>query len=1712
MAPAADEPGFQSQQPPSQQNFSMSARVALPKDRRPATQAEATVPQEGLDPLLDMDKHPDALRRSFEHHFAGVRKATGLDAQHLRDHKQHVFGAGVLAFTGPTSVQSVVRISDDANDRSNPRTLVPEHMARLRESINKGKHDWDKPVVVEAPHALLSKKMKADLKKTPTFQRVLESPYLTLNNVSDEEIRISNEVTYGRVDGAPPHEFLADEEILERRNQLHQLRLSRPMCRLINGNHRIHVCIERAQLLYGPLLEEVTSLQKRVFRDGEKEFEQELKDKAALLREVADQQTWHVLVIADNAPESLKLALMTNYDTDPQMGAVSGEAVWMIAAGIEAAFNRRRIPFPNESRGETLDRVHNELEDRRKKRQLTLKLDEGQDDGAQATEEDEGLASPKIKGKRGKGSKKGKKSKKGKSASTPRTGVVGGAAGKEMWHRVITEPVMMEMLLSTKACLLAYTPQLMGTTYVNTLLHLGSGILAAEFWLSVETLLKIANASNPAYLAKADDFLLANQQILPGGYPRAVGHWEALRSISHSIPLGLAAYTTRAADKFGEFWGESFPTAEENDTDLLDRKWDSPTTLVSSRSALDAWGRWIVKQDLKNETYRRLGTAARLLARLPTWPSVAADASIPRDINYTLYYFPRATLPSKQIIAQWVRIAGTLDSGASGAFELLEFAVDPIHHMWSTGSGDPSTKCRSNWYGSGRGTFFILMLYFQAEHFGCIEARLSEVSQALLITPSTHEHADVWAVVLKRRAEVFSPFPQFNFFTSVHTLYLVCMGSGDVHRAMLYANRVINPAHTLNGAKATKRNPHIDGLKISFGAAKGTGFKPTLEAIEMLELDLTGTGATTVEGLLVAMKKAKGDLRKYIKEASPDSSALRTLLAKHPALRIISDEFWFSAAIIWWGLGWDNSSAQRQGHTAGVIMGWGLLHDAYQNIVLAPLSYHRRAWPLIRAAEAACGAISATPWWIGQLEEHVLRAERIQFLNDLAEGREWVDNEASVAGSGDEHEDYISWLEPSDHVKLPPAAGDSEVEPEPGNDAATGVGTAEEARKTERLDGSKDDLAGAQTKAAKPGASKPRTGSRSAKAGQTIKSKETISDSGSEAKKTPAAAVEKGRDHSASWSIQDTNVDEEQELAEPEPGPSPLKGKKKSGWPTQDDTELNYEAEEPYEDYNDLRFMLGAGQEDYKLIAHPSEVIHGTSQRQIIQSFHPHPFTLTGWISAQLLPGYIGQLIAARAEFQNTDDGALFDGLLRAETQMYSYLAHVLQTRRGFRHDICIQIGSMLDGSSPLESLLDRLAPTLYLLKITFIKNVAIKIMQVTGIPYSIALTEAVWMASDDGLFGADQFSWDRTTGCVYAELLACFPKDWQPSVPEGGRILIGQLAGDDRLREAWAKVPNLTHVALGQGATELQALEGGVIAGAVLGFSALAAHQPNGRIVLLDYGEHGRGHIVNGRNQADAFRRLGTGDGQHTLPQELGFRMSRWTARYTQQPSTSFLSTGRIFSNDFKIPKVNKAERLLLKTELNKISEKFHKHWKNVKLEEFDDHTRMLRYFKQEFPTYQVSIPPLGSIRWLDTPDPVAGSSQHAVPSQASQENSEGSNRTILRRRPGKGPATQNSVSSSVRHFPSAQPQPPRSAISSKSGGTKFPSSAPNHRRQRDSSSDEGSSPPRRSEHEEPSQDLQRGVKRNRDRGSTMESKTSVESRGKSKQVRRDSHESQQL
>lgn len=403
------------------------------------------------------------IRRRFQHMFNEDRQPFGVNTQLLRQYTDFVLGCGNLGFVGANSIYSIVRISDDPNDRGNPRGIVLSHKDKIRRSIDQDKHDWEKPVMASVDPSLIDDAMKTRLKQVHPFTPGSAPYFLRLNNMTEEEQTILYELTWERVKDAPSHVFLTAEEIEARKTRLDELRLNRPMCKLLNGNHRIHACIDRAKDMYEPLRQNLISLMRRFWADGDKSVRVEMEYAAKELEKMAHQHTWQVLVVAgtysclmiitcslnsciDNAPPQLKHALMRNYESDPQMGEDVAEANWMTAIAFEASLARWRERCPNETRAEIMDRAHLD-------RVANAKGKGAQDDSVEVN-----------------GATKG---------------------GTENWVRALNEPFLLEMVLDTRVSRFSYVTALPQRPTV-AMCQPASGAMGGRFWLAVRTLIKVS--------------------------------------------------------------------------------------------------------------------------------------------------------------------------------------------------------------------------------------------------------------------------------------------------------------------------------------------------------------------------------------------------------------------------------------------------------------------------------------------------------------------------------------------------------------------------------------------------------------------------------------------------------------------------------------------------------------------------------------------------------------------------------------------------------------------------------------------------------------------------------------------------------------------------------------------------------------------------------------------------------------------------------------------------------------------------------------------------------------------------------------------------------------------------------------------------------------------------------------------------------------------
>lgn len=247
---------------------------------------------------MDILNNPGALWRIFEHNSKSVRHPHGMDYALLKMYQQHVLGCGRVSFGTPNHVRGVMMVTEDANDRGNPRAIVPSHKDDIRRSVDADKHDYMYPIIVAVPRRLLDPDMIQRLAESPPFQRFSFPPLLRLNNTTEEEDKLEYEIACERVHGAPDDQFLTRKEVNDRKVRLRRLRSGRELCRLVNGNHRTHVCMERATELLEPVRRELIELQRLFWVEKDESVKEEMLDKAAQLKLMMADHSWQVLVIA----------------------------------------------------------------------------------------------------------------------------------------------------------------------------------------------------------------------------------------------------------------------------------------------------------------------------------------------------------------------------------------------------------------------------------------------------------------------------------------------------------------------------------------------------------------------------------------------------------------------------------------------------------------------------------------------------------------------------------------------------------------------------------------------------------------------------------------------------------------------------------------------------------------------------------------------------------------------------------------------------------------------------------------------------------------------------------------------------------------------------------------------------------------------------------------------------------------------------------------------------------------------------------------------------------------------------------------------------------------------------------------------------------------------------------------------------------------------
>ncbi|KAG9093174.1 hypothetical protein FRC06_011643 [Ceratobasidium sp. 370] len=590
-------------------------------------------------------------------------------------------GCATLRFAGIGTVEGVVNLSDDPNERDNPRELLGSHVSVLADVFKAGnKRDLQSPIRIMLPRELISDALAAQMREVNIHDPSTKIPRLVLEReTAEREDRLEREL-WLQSDGKV---LLGTDDLTQRMLELRQLREDRPRATLLNGNHRIAAM--RAACV--PLYQEQRDILRRQ-RAGEPT--DELTERVNRMTEQLRHASYVVEVFDNKAPPHVVAWLSQNEEDRPNLAPRSGEKLWQLTRHQEGWASRMV------ERGEAVDRTDalNKLYSVKDMGGRLDKLDE---------RELEWAATIDVRPRSAKEQKK--------------DGELSSSACREL----MGHPVLNDMVLDVWAASLLFNVR-MHKSHVQAMKKDGGGAaFAVHFWLSARVFIKIFNvAGGEKGLAAAEGFLERAKHvgITAEGHEGAVEHWEALHANEQKCPVplqqvaeaDLSAYETILKDELKRVSVDG--ARNDVETTTLGYDYESDEFVLAVRNV---YTRWAAKIAAKNTPHARLAAASlRLYAVLPRWRVGCKDNR----------FFPAAVLPTRSRYASIEKhVAGAQDSAGLCMLELL---MERWSLPWTYGAIGVSTSRNSGrWSDRMRGPHRIVRYCMEATELGCRSARLS---------------------------------------------------------------------------------------------------------------------------------------------------------------------------------------------------------------------------------------------------------------------------------------------------------------------------------------------------------------------------------------------------------------------------------------------------------------------------------------------------------------------------------------------------------------------------------------------------------------------------------------------------------------------------------------------------------------------------------------------------------------------------------------------------------------------------------------------------------------------------------------------------------------------------------------------------------------------------------------------------------------------------
>ncbi|KAG8728284.1 hypothetical protein FRC10_005096, partial [Ceratobasidium sp. 414] len=572
------------------------------------------------------------------------------EARRAKEISEWRIGCATLRFAGIGTVEGVVKLSDDPNERDNPRELQGSHVSVLAEVFKAGgKKDLQSPIRITVPRHLISDALARQMRDVNVHDPSTKIPRLVLEReTAHREDELEREI-WLESDGKV---LLGTDDLAKRVLELRELREERQRATLLNGNHRI-AAMRTACV---PLFQEQRDIIRRL-RAGESA--EELTERVNRLTEQVRHANYVVEVFdgerlravfayrtltvgSDKAPQYIVSWLSQNEEDRPNLAPRSGEKLWQLTRHQEA-WARLMV-----ERGEAVDRA-----------EALDKLYSVKDMGARfdklSQKEMEWAAAIDVR--------------PGQGDDARRDGELSQKACREL----MGHPLLNDMVLDTWAASLLYNARLnMG--HVQAMKKDGGGAcFAIHFWMGAKILIKTGDTSTDVsdaqifnvaggerHLAAAETFLerLKDARIPVEGREDAVAHWEALHSREQNSPAplqqlveaDLTSFETVLKDEFKR-GGLNDPDRDDQDTTSLGHRYESDEFVSAVRNM---YTRFAARFDTKKTPHGRLVAASlRLYALLPRWAVGCGDNR----------FFPAAILPTKsRYAAIEKRVDGAQDS------------------------------------------------------------------------------------------------------------------------------------------------------------------------------------------------------------------------------------------------------------------------------------------------------------------------------------------------------------------------------------------------------------------------------------------------------------------------------------------------------------------------------------------------------------------------------------------------------------------------------------------------------------------------------------------------------------------------------------------------------------------------------------------------------------------------------------------------------------------------------------------------------------------------------------------------------------------------------------------------------------------------------------------------------------------------------------------